>query len=153
MTHRRTKASMPRLLILAGGAAVLVFTAGSVGCGGEDELPEARVAPAPAPARLTAEERRALGRYDRLIQGHCVRVAESILGSGAGPSARQEMRAFAAADALVALAAEKPGAPLGAGQDTRLFLSDVLENLDGSNCDPRMTALLGQGLAQIPPEG
>lgn len=145
---------MRRPLIVAVTAATLASASAGVGCGGGDEPAETSAPPAPAAAAsLTGEERRALGRYDRLIQGHCVRVAESILGSGAGPSARQEMRAFAAADALVALAAEKPGAPLGAGQDTRLFLSDVLENLDGSNCDPRMTALLGQGLAQIPPEG
>lgn len=142
---------MPCLVILAGLTAVLASAALNVGCGGEDEPAETGVPPMSAASSLTDEEKRALGRYDRLIQGHCVRVAESLLGSGTGPSARQEMRAFAAAEALIALAAEKPAAPLGAGQDTRLFLADVLENLDGSNCDPRMTAVLGQGLSQIPP--
>ena len=93
-----------------------------------------------------------LETYDRTIQADCVRVTQSLVDPKAAPSARQERRAFAAADALVALAAEKPGAPLGAGQDTRLFVSDVLENLQGSNCDPRIVARLEQGLAAIPPQ-
>ena len=38
------------------------------------------------------------------------------------------------------------------GQDLRLFLSDVIENLDGSNCDPRMRARLEQALRAIPVE-
>ncbi len=92
-----------------------------------------------------------LAAYDRRIQAHCLRVGRSLVEPQAAPSARQEERAFAAADALIALAAEKPGAPLGAGQDTRLFLADVLENLEGSNCEPRMVARLEQGLAGIPP--
>lgn len=48
------------------------------------------------------------------------------------------------------LAAAKPTAPLGAGQDLRLFVTDVAENLEGSNCDPRMIARLERGLARIP---
>ena len=92
-----------------------------------------------------------LATYDARIQAHCVSVTRSLVRPRAAPSPRQERRAFAAADALIALAAEKPAAPLGAGQDTRLFVSDVLENLEGSNCDPRMIARLEQGLAAIPP--
>jgi len=56
---------------------------------------------------------------------------------------------FAAAGALIGLARRKPTAELDVNQDLRLFLGDVLENLEGSNCDPRMVARLQAGLAGI----
>jgi len=127
--------------MLAGAAA---------GCGGEAETSTEGSMAAASPGRLTGAEQRLLLIYDRRIQAHCVRVTRSLVEPRATPTAQQEKRAFAAADALIALAAEKPAAPLEAGSDTRLFLSDVLENLGGSNCDPRMIDRLAQGLAQIP---
>ena len=105
----------------------------------------------PPPARLTRAERRTVARYESRIQVHCVRVARSLVNPSAAPTVRQETRAFAAAKGLVALAAEKPTAPFGPGQDLRLFVSDVAENLEGSNCDPRMIARLEQGLARLTP--
>lgn len=123
---------------------------GSAGCGEND--PSDPIAPStpPAEAGLSAAEKRALTGYDRQISRHCVRVTRSFVDPARGPTEQQEERAFAAAQALIALAAAKPTAQLGAGQDTRLFLSDVIENLGGSNCDPRMIAVLSQGLAEIP---
>ncbi len=144
----------PRALISTTVLAALLL--GAPGCGDEapPEQPSTVQAPEPAPAAepaaLTRRERDLLTVYDRRINAHCVRVARSLVDPKAAPSAGQEARAFAAADSLVALAAAKPDAPLGAGQDTRLFLADVLENLDGSNCDPAMASRLAQGLAQIP---
>ena len=88
--------------------------------------------------------------YDSRIATHCARVSRSLVDPKAGPTPRQTRQAFAAAQGLIALAAEKPAAQLGAGQDLRLFVSDVLENLEGSNCDPRMIGRLEQGLAEIP---
>ena len=79
-----------------------------------------------------------------------MRVARSLVDPRAAPSPGQERAAFGAADRLLGLAARKPTAPLGAGQDLRLFVSDVVENLEGSNCDPRMIARLERGLARIP---
>jgi hypothetical protein len=116
------------------------------GCGGEDPADQAR----DRARRLTADERRQLEAYEARIQAHCVRVARSLVDPRAAPSPREEAAAFEAADRLVGLAAAKPTAPLGAGQDLRLFVSDVVENLEGSNCDPRMTARLERGLARIP---
>jgi hypothetical protein len=128
-----------------------VFAAGALagtllGCGGAGQD---AIGPGPPPA-LTAAERSAIAAYDGRIQAHCVRVARSLAEPGAAPTPAQQRDAFAAADALGALAARKPTAPLGAGQDLRLFLADVIENLEGSNCDPRMRARLGQALRAIP---
>ena len=137
-------------------AVLAALVLAGAGCGGEPPPPQPSTvqAPVPAPteepAALTRRERDLLTAYDRRINAHCVRVARSLVDPRAAPSAAEEERAFAAADALIELAAAKPDAPLGAGQDTRLFLADVLENLDGSNCDPAMASRLGQGLAQIP---
>lgn len=156
----------PRSAALAAACAVLALLAANAGCGDEEKsappAPTTTAGSTPTTtagqsprgrARLTGEERRLLTIYDRRIEAHCIRVGRSLVNPRAAPSPRQQERAFAAADALIALAAEKPTAPLGAGQDTRLFLSDTIENLEGSNCDPRMIARLSEGLAQIPPAG
>jgi len=148
MNWRELAAPRPRSRALATALALLALLGGAFGCGGDQGSVEQHAAPA---VKLTGGERRLLASYDRRIEAHCLRVARSLVEPRAAPSARQEKRAFAAADALVGLAAEKPAAPLGAGQDTRLFLADVIENLDGSNCDPRMVARLEQGLTAIPP--
>ncbi|HEV2811867.1 MAG TPA: hypothetical protein VGW10_01340 [Solirubrobacteraceae bacterium] len=117
----------------------------AAGCGGGSDDPP-RAAP---PARLTADERRLVREYEGRIQTHCVRVARSLVDRRAAPTAAQERRAFAAADALAALVARKPTAPVDVGQDLRLYLSDVVENLEGSNCDPRMVARLERALGAI----
>ena len=84
------------------------------------------------------------------LQRHCIRVGRSLVDPDAAPRPDQVRGAFAAADRLVALAARSPRAPLGAGQDLRLFLSDTIENLEGSNCDPRLISRLERGLGRIP---
>ncbi len=142
-------AGTSRSRALAIAAVLLALIGGVLGCG--DQESSAEPPPTAADTKLTDEERRSLADYDRRIQAHCLSVGRSLIDPGAAPSARQQERAFAAADELIALAAAKPAAPLGAGQDTRLFLSDVIENLQGSNCDPRMVSRLAQGLAEIPP--
>jgi hypothetical protein len=118
-------------------------------CGGEEEMD---APPRPAPSPLTAAERRSIASYERRIQDHCFRVASSLADPSAAPSPAQQRRAFQAADRLGALAARKPTAELDAGQDLRLFLGDVIENLEGSNCDPRMRARLAEALGRIPVE-
>lgn len=123
--------------------AVLVAL-GVAGCGdgGESQAPRA--------AELTADERRLVTSYEGRIQEHCVRVARSLTDPAAAPSPGEQSSAFQAADALAALAASKPTARVDAGQDLRLYLSDVVENLEGSNCDPRMIVRLERALAKIP---
>ena len=129
---------------LASGLVILAAT----GCGGSDGEPERP----PPPPRLSAAELRLVKTYEGRIQTHCVRVARSLVNPRAAPSPSEERRAFEAADALAALAARKPTAPVDVGQDLRLYLSDVVENLQGSNCDPRMLARLERALAAIPVE-
>lgn len=122
----------------------MLVALGVVGCGSDGGSP-----PPPA-AELTAQERRLVTSYEGRIQQHCVRVARSLTDPGAAPTPSQRSSAFRAADALAALAAAKPTAPVDAGQDLRLYLSDVVENLEGSNCDPSMIIRLERALAEIP---
>ena len=127
-----------RAVALLGGVVL-------AGCG----APSADESREPPPV-LTAAERRSVASYEGHIQEHCVRVAQSIADPGAAPTPEQQRRAYAAADALGALAARKPTAEVDVGQDLRLYLSDVVENLDGSNCDPRLRARLEEALEEIP---
>ena len=128
-------------------ASLLVAALVLGGCGGDD----AQSDPPPAPvAKLTSAERRLVRVYEGRIGTHCVRVARSVVDPDQAPSAAQEARAFAAADAFAELAARKPTAPIDVGQDLRLYLSDVIENLEGSNCDPRMIERLERALSTIP---
>ncbi len=125
-----------------------MLSAALFGCGGGDSDSP----PAASPSPLTDTERRLVATYEGRIQEHCVRVARSLADPNAAPSPGQQRRAFEAADALGALAARKPTGEIDVGQDLRLFLSDVIENLEGSNCDPRMRARLDQALRAIPVE-
>jgi hypothetical protein len=117
-----------------------------MGCGNEEPDPGRE----PTAQRLDPAERRQITALEARIGAHCVAIATSHVDPRAAPSPAEQRRAFAAADRLVALARRKPLAPLGAGQDLRLFVSDVVENLEGSNCDPRMIARLERGLMRIP---
>jgi hypothetical protein len=128
--------------------APLAAVVALAGCGADpvDRRPDDRRA---AQQALTGHERRLLRAYEGRIQTHCVRVARSLVDPAARPTPEQERGAFAAADLLAGLVARKPRAELDVGQDLRLYLSDVIENLEGSNCDPRMITRLEQSLAEI----
>lgn len=122
-------------------------------CGGAGPAaPDSAGPPQPAATArpATAVERSTLTRLERRIQLHCTRVARSLADPSARPTPAQERRAFAAADAMLDLATRSPTADLGAGQDLRLFIADVVENLEGSNCDPRLRGHLARGLRRIP---
>jgi hypothetical protein len=127
-------------------ALCALFFASCAGCDSGESDPGGEA----TPQRLDPTERRQITALEARISAHCVAVARSLVDPAAAPSAAEKRRAFAAADRLVALARRKPLAPLGAGQDLRLFVSDVVENLEGSNCDPRMIARLERGLVRIP---
>ena len=134
-------------LALAAVSFTLVWAGG---CGDEARDPAAPSVQSSQAARLSAAERRRVAELDRRIAVHCVRVTRSLVRPRAAPTGRERERAFTAADGLIALVAANPTAPLGAGQDLRLLLSDTIENLEGSNCDPAMLAHLEQGLASVP---
>ena len=99
---------------------------------------------------LSAAEKRRIRALEGRIGTHCVQVAQSLVDPDARPSPAEEAAAFKAADDLVALARAKPTALFDVGQDLRLLVGDVIENLEGANCDPRMVARLERGFATIP---
>ena len=122
------------------------MTIAVLGCGQEE-----RPAPAPTPAPpLSDGVRRELLRAEARIEAHCIAVARSLVEPEAAPTAGEQARAFAAADRLVAIVRASPRAEFDLGQDLRLYLGDVIENLEGSNCDPRMIDRLERGLATVP---
>ena len=130
---------------------LLLGLLGLAGCGDDSARPAATATASPTPAPpLSQAERSRLRRAEARVERHCVAVSRSLVDPQQAPTPAQEARAFAAADELVALVRSKPAAELDTGQDLRLYLGDVLENLEGANCDPRMRGHLQRGLASIP---
>lgn len=121
----------------------------AAGCGGGEEAERAPPGSA-EDGRLTAAERARVRASEQAIAAYCRRLALSPTERGKLPSAKQERRAFEAARRLTTLAREKPYATTGPGSDVRLFVSDLIENLEGSNCDPRLISVLEQGLPAPP---
>jgi hypothetical protein len=103
-----------------------------------------------AAKRLTAAEQALVTRSDRAVSRYCGKLALSLTGQRKPPSAEEQSRAFAATDRLIELAREKPAARVEPGVDTELFLGDLAEDLEGSNCDPRLVERIDQGLATLP---
>ncbi len=90
---------------------------------------------------------------ERAIDLYCRRQALRLVEPRKQPTVGQHARAFEAVDALVELARDKPRARVRRGEDVELFVSDLAENLDGSNCDPAVVSRLNQGLAGAEPAG
>ncbi len=127
----------------------LLIALALIGCHDPDP-PAVTTAASPAPAvDASAAEKRRLRTLESRIGRHCVEVAQSLAQPEARPTPAEEARAFKAADDLVAIVRAKPNALFGLGQDLRLYLGDVIENLEGANCDPRMVARLERGLATV----
>ena len=127
---------------LAALACVLV-----AGCGEGDGAQTS--SPEPAVQSLTRAERQLLERSESQLAAYCSRRV-SPSGKPQAPSPRERARALAAVAELVALGARKPGAEVETGVDLRLALGDLVENLEGANCDPAVIARLTEGLAGIP---
>jgi hypothetical protein len=134
--------------------ALVVWTCavGLGACGGADD---GSTGPRTATARqrLTAAERGQMRRAERTIAYYCRRRALAVAEPDKTPTAGLHARAFRAVDHLIELAARKPGARVSRGVDVKLFLGDLTENLQGSNCDPALVARLEQGLATLPRRG
>jgi hypothetical protein len=120
-------------------------------CGDDGSPGTAGATPAGAAAkRLTAAEQALVTRSDRAVSRYCGELALSLTGQRKPPSAEEQGRAFAATDRLIELAREKPAARVQPGVDTELFLGDLAEDLEGSNCDPRLVERIDQALATLP---
>jgi hypothetical protein len=120
-------------------------------CGDGGSSGAAGTTPAGAAAkRLTAGEQALVTRSDRTVGRYCGYLALSLTGQRKPPSAEEQGRAFAATDRLIELARDKPAARVETGEDMGLFLGDLAEDLEGSNCDPRLVERIDQGLAALP---
>jgi hypothetical protein len=128
-------------------AAVLVLAA--TGCGGSGDEDVGTTSTPSDPTALTGAERDALADDEASILEYCRARALSLTNPDKRPTVGQQARALEAVDALVALAAEKPAARVERQVDLGLYLGDLAENLEGSNCDPQIVARLEQGLAQV----
>ena len=103
-----------------------------------------------AAKRLTADQQAVVTRSDRTVERYCGKLALSLTGQSKPPSASEQGRAFAATDRLIELARRKPAAPLETGLEMELFLGDLAEDLEGSNCDSRLVERIDQALATLP---
>lgn len=130
------------------GLALAAITLAACGDGEEPTSPAEITTTRPGP--LTAEQRKLVESSEQAIVAYCRRSALALTRPRKRPTVNQQSRALEAVDALLELAREKPDARLGAGVDVRLFVSDLTENLEGSNCDPGVIARLDQGLAALP---
>ncbi|MEK6272328.1 MAG: hypothetical protein AABM42_06740 [Actinomycetota bacterium] len=120
-------------------------------CGNGDSPGTAGTTPTGSAAkRLTADEQALVTRSDRTVGRYCGHLVLSLTGQSKPPSAEEQGRAFAATDRLIELAREKPAAPLKTGLDMGLFLGDLAEDLEGSNCDQRLVERIDQALATLP---
>lgn len=134
-------------LAMAVGLALAAIA--SCGDGGSPET-AGTTATGAAAKRLTAAEQALVTRSERAVSRYCGELALSLTGRRKPPSAAEQGRAFAATDRLIELARRKPAARVQPGVDTELFLGDLAEDLEGSNCDPRLVERIDQGLATLP---
>jgi hypothetical protein len=103
-----------------------------------------------AARRLTSAEQALVDRSERTVQRYCGKLALSLTGRARPPSAGEASRAFAATDSLIELARAKPAASIENGVEMELFLGDLAEDLEGSNCDQRLVERIDQALATLP---
>jgi hypothetical protein len=125
--------------------AALLAALALAGCGDDDdaggEAPATTSATA-APQPLTPADSKVLADARRAVGVYCVKVARSVSTGGGPPPAEDFERVTASLETLGELAREKP--------DAELALGDILENLEGSNCDNRLVTILNAELAEIP---
>ncbi len=132
-------------------AVGLSLLAAVASCGDGDSPQTATTTTSDAAAkRLTAAEQGLVIDSERAVQRYCGKLALSVTGQGKPPSVSEQGRAFAATDRLIELARRKPAAPLERGVEMGLFLGDLAEDLEGSNCDQRLVERIDQALATLP---
>jgi hypothetical protein len=131
-------------------AALVLVALAACGDGGSPDAAGTTTTTGAAAKRLTAAEQSLVSRSERSVQRYCGKLALSLTGQGKPPSAEEQSRAFVATDRLIELASEKPVAPLDTGLEIGLFLGDLAEDLEGSNCDSRLVERIDQGLATLP---
>jgi hypothetical protein len=131
------------------GVAVTLCVA-LAACGGNGEDAATTTSPE-APGALTHAERDLVRDSESAIVEYCRRRALALTDPAKRPTAAQQADAIEAVDALISLAERKPQAQVRPRVEVRLFVGDLTENLEGSNCDPLILGRLQQGLASLPP--
>jgi hypothetical protein len=127
-------------LVAAAGLCLLAIAS----CGDGDSPGTAGTTPAGGAAkRLTADEQALVARSDRTVARYCGHLALALAGQRKPPSAEEQSRVVAATDRLIELARRKP-------TEMRLFLGDLAEDLEGSNCGSRLVERIDQALATLP---
>ena len=119
-------------------------------CGDGDSPDTTTTADGAAAKRLTAAEQALVRRSERDVQRYCGKLALATIGQGRLPSAEEQGRAFAGTERLIELARSKPAAQVEGGADMGLFLGDLAEDLEGSNCDRRLVERIDLALATLP---
>jgi len=131
--------------------ALGLFLMAIASCGDGESPQTAGTTPTGAVAkRLTSAEQTLVDRSERTVQRYCGKLALSVTGRARPPSAEEASRAFAATDRLIELARAKPAASIENGEEIELFLGDLAEDLEGSNCDSRLVERIDQTLATLP---
>jgi hypothetical protein len=132
-----------------GLAALALAGTGLAGCG-DGGGSEGNLSTTTAEATLSPAEQRTAQAAERTIASYCQKLGAAAAGQRAAPTAGERAEAFDRVDRLLELAASKPLAEIEAGVDMRLFISDLAENLEGSNCDTGLVEALDAGLAELP---
>jgi hypothetical protein len=148
MTGRRPAACLLSAL------AIVLSASGMAGCGGTDETDGRSGETEPTQAQVEPQELSPAGvktiqRARDEVSAHC-RSVDQALDGGTGPTPTDMQRVNAALDELAELAAAEPGAEMVDGTTPRLALGDIAENLEGTNCDPRLVARIDEALADLP---
>jgi hypothetical protein len=130
-------------------------------CGGEGSSsstagPTAATQPAPTgpPPSLSAADVAVIAKAKEAVSTYCSKVGAAIGGQGAGPSEGDYLDVTAALDDLAGLAARKPDAETNTPDriTAEVALGDIAENLEGTDCDPRLVEKINEALAQLPAE-
>jgi hypothetical protein len=112
-----------------------------VGCGSSEPDRAQTV----QPPRLTAQERAASRSGHEAIRAYCRRLGLHLAGRRPLPGPAVQRRALEGARAIAALARRKPAAPYARDQTASQLAGDIAEDLEGTNCSPRLVGELTRG--------
>jgi hypothetical protein len=124
---------------------------GTAGSGSTNTAAARTVPEVSRDAPLSAGEIAVIRRAQEAVGAYCAKVARG-LAEGDAPTQRDFDRVTRPLDELAELASHRPGAEAPDGATPRLALGDIAENLEGTNCDPRLVARIDEALATLPAE-
>jgi hypothetical protein len=126
----------------------LVICATLAGCG--DEGGAAGPLTYTEPAKLSKQDYERIVRAQQAEHRFCRDVALSLSGDAEAPSERDYRRASRAIADLAALARVRPKERGPGGISPQLALSDMVEDVEGAHCDPRIIEQVNLALEGVP---